>query len=190
MLQLIDRRLGRRAFLSAGALTLGKLLLLARRLCERGVRFVTVTTNFVWDMHADVNNATMVEGMRYMGLPFDHAISAYVDDVEARGLDKDILLVCCGEMGRNPRINARGGRDHWGALGPLLLHGGGVDGGRVIGQSTRDAGRPQTDPIGIPHLIGSILHTLFDVGRLRLRSELPTEITRRLASYPTIPGVP
>src|SRR5262249_37239556 len=59
------------------AKTLGKLLLLARRLCEHGCGFVTVTTNFVWDMHADVNNAGVAEGLRYMGLPLDHALSAF-----------------------------------------------------------------------------------------------------------------
>ena len=84
------------------AATLGKLLLLARRLCERGAGFVTVTTSFVWDMHADVNNATMTEGMGYVGAPFDHAVSAFIEDVEARGLSDKILLVCCGEMGRTP----------------------------------------------------------------------------------------
>ena len=94
----------------------GKLLLLARRLCERGCGFVTVTTSFVWDMHADVNNAGVDEGMRYMAPPFDHAISAFLEDVAARGLSDRILLVCCGEMGRTPRINSRGGRDHWGDL--------------------------------------------------------------------------
>ena len=69
------------------AMTLGKLLLMARRLCERGVGFVTVTTNFVWDMHADNNNAGVDEGMRYMGLPFDHAVSALVEDIHERGLE-------------------------------------------------------------------------------------------------------
>ncbi|MBI5761680.1 MAG: DUF1501 domain-containing protein, partial [Planctomycetales bacterium] len=96
------------------AKSLGKLLLMARRLCEAGCGFVTVTTNFVWDMHADVNNATVEEGMRYMGHPLDHAVSALVEDVEARGLSNKILLVACGEMGRTPRINKNGGRDHWG----------------------------------------------------------------------------
>ena len=81
------------------ARTLGKLMLMARRLCERGCGFVTVTTNFVWDMHADVNNATIQEGMRYCGLPFDHAVSTFLEDVEERGLSDDILLVACGEMG-------------------------------------------------------------------------------------------
>ena len=56
-------------------------MLLARRLCERGAGFVTVTTNFVWDMHADKNNATMTEGMEYVGAPFDHAVSAFINDV-------------------------------------------------------------------------------------------------------------
>ena len=112
------------------------MLSLARRLCERGCGFVTVTTNFVWDMHADVNNAGMEEGLRYLGLPFDHAISTFLDDVAERGLSDKILLVCCGEMGRTPRLNARGGRDHWGNLAPLLLAGGGLKMGQVIGQST------------------------------------------------------
>ena len=120
--------------------SLGKLMLLARRLCERGCGFVTVTTNFVWDMHADQNNATMTEGMGYVGAPFDHAISAFIQDVHERGLQEKILLVCCGEMGRTPKINAKGGRDHWGRLAPLMLSGGGLNMGQVIGQSTRDAG--------------------------------------------------
>src|SRR5207237_4292725 len=85
------------------AKSLGKLLLLARRLCERGCGFVTVTTNFVWDMHADVNNAGCAEGMKYMGVPLDYALSAFIEDLEARGLSDKILLVACGEMGRTPR---------------------------------------------------------------------------------------
>ena len=137
------------------AKSLGKLLLLARRLCERGAGFVTVTTNFVWDMHADENNATMVEGMGYMGPPLDHALSAFVEDLYARGLDKKILLVACGEMGRSPRINAKGGRDHWGQLGPLLLVGGGLPAGVVLGESSRDGSSPRSEPITTRHLIAT-----------------------------------
>src|SRR5258707_14884802 len=84
------------------AKSLGRLLLLARRLCERGAGFVTVTTNFVWDMHADENNAPCAEGMRYMAPPLDHAVSAFIEDLAARGLTDRILLVACGEMGRTP----------------------------------------------------------------------------------------
>lgn len=171
------------------SLTLGKLLLMARRLCERGVGFVTVTTNFVWDMHADNNNAGVDEGMRYMGLPFDHAVSALIEDIHQRGLENDILLVCCGEMGRNPRLNNRGGRDHWGNLSPLLLSAGGLNMGQVIGQSKRDASEPLSEPLTIQHLLATILHTQFDVGVLRLQSDLPGDLTRKMASWEPIPGL-
>jgi hypothetical protein len=160
------------------AKSLGKLLLLARRLCEAGCGFVTVTTNFVWDMHADQNNAGVEEGMQYMGLPLDHALSAFLEDVHQRGLSDDILLVVCGEMGRNPRINNRGGRDHWGGLAPLLLAGGGLRMGQVIGQSTRDAGEPATEPIEIKHLLATIMHTLLDVGALRTVTGVPSDVSR------------
>lgn len=156
------------------AKSLGKLLLLARRLCERGCGFVTVTTDFVWDNHADVNNAGVVEGMRYAGAPFDHAVSTFLEDVFERGLSEKILLVCCGEMGRTPRVNKNGGRDHWGNLAPLILSGGGVAGGKVVGRSTRDGGTPDGPATSIDNLVGTLSHTLFDVGQLRLQRQLPT----------------
>jgi hypothetical protein len=171
------------------AKSLGKLLLLARRLCERGCGFVTVTTNFVWDMHSDVNNAGVEEGMKYMGLPLDHAVSAFLEDVAARGLSDRILLVVCGEMGRTPRINKNGGRDHWGNLGPLLLAGGGLKMGRVIGQSNRDAGEPNSDPVRIPNLVATILHTLLDVGEVRFIPGMPREIAQTMTGWEPIPGL-
>ena len=158
--------------------SLGKLMLMARRLCEAGCGFVTVTTNFVWDMHADKNNATLDEGMRYVGAPFDHAVSAFIEDVHARGLSDRILLVCCGEMGRTPRINKRGGRDHWGKLAPLMLSGGGLQMGRVVGQSTRDAGEADTTPVTIRNLVSTIMHTLLDVGELRITDGVPDDVMR------------
>lgn len=170
------------------AKSLGKLMLLARRMCEAGAKFVTVTTSFVWDMHSDVNNAPPSEGMGYVGGPFDHAVAAFLEDVEQRGLSDRILLVCCGEMGRTPRINGNGGRDHWGNLAPLLLAGAGAPRGAVIGRSTRDAGEPQSDPIGISHLVATILQTLFHVGELRLLPGVPAEIIR-LATNDPIPGI-
>jgi hypothetical protein len=170
------------------AKSLGKLLLLARRLCERGCGFVTVTTNFVWDMHADVNNAGVAEGMRYMGLPMDHAVSAFLEDVEARGLSDRILLVCCGEMGRTPRINKNGGRDHWGNLAPLLLAGGGLKIGQVIGRSARNGGEPATQPVTIQNLVATVMHTLFDVGKLRVQRGLPLQMLPLTECQP-IPGL-
>ena len=168
------------------AKSLGRLLLLARRLCERGCGFVTVTTNFVWDMHADVNNAPCAEGMRYMAPPLDHAVSAFIEDLEARGLTDRILLVACGEMGRTPRLNKMGGRDHWGELGPLLFAGGGLKMGQVIGQSTRDAGQPLSEPVRVKNVIGTVMHTLFDMGALRLVREAPREISQTMTGYEPI----
>ena len=127
-------------------------------------------------MHADINNATVEEGMRYMGPPLDHAISAFLDDVQERGLSDKILLVATGEMGRTPRINPNGGRDHWGNLAPLLLAGGGLKSGQVIGQSNRSASEPASEPIRISNLISTMLQTLVDPGELRLMPGIPREI--------------
>jgi hypothetical protein len=170
------------------AKSLGKLLLLARRLCEAGCGFVTVTTNFVWDMHADVNNAGVAEGMRYMGPPLDHALSTLIEDLAERGLSDDILVVCCGEMGRTPRINNKGGRDHWGNLAPLLLVGGGMQMGQVIGQSTRDGGEPRSEPVRIKNLVATMLQTLLDVGELRTLRGMPNEVIQAATGQP-IPGL-
>ena len=184
----IDRHWNNYRHYVDNAKSLGKLLLLARRLCEAGCGFVTVTTNFVWDMHADVNNATCAEGMRYTGPPLDHALSTLVEDLAERGLSDRILVVCCGEMGRTPRLNPLGGRDHWGGLAPLLLAGGGLRVGQVIGQSTRDGSQPATDPIGIPNLVATVLQRLVDPGELRLVSGLPAEVVRAATAEP-IPGL-
>ena len=158
------------------ARTLGKLLCLSRRMCERGAGFVTVTTNFVWDMHADSNNATIDEGMGYMAPPLDHAISAFLEDVKSRGLEDKIMLVVCGEMGRTPKINGKGGRDHWGNLGPLLLAGGGYPMGQVIGQSKADASSPSSDPVTQGMLVSTVLQTLIDFPKLRLSPEVAREV--------------
>lgn len=171
------------------AQSLGKLLLMARRLCEAGCGFVTITTNFVWDMHADKNNAGVAEGMDYMGVPFDHAVSAFMEDVHDRGLSDDILLVCSGEMGRTPKMNNRGGRDHWGNLSPLMLSGGGLNMGQVIGQSTRHSSEPQTEPIERKDLVASIMHTLFDVGELRVTRGVPNEIVQVATAGKPISGL-
>jgi hypothetical protein len=174
----IDKKWNNRKYYIDHAQSLGKLLLLARRLCEAGCGFVTLNTNFVWDMHADANNAPPAEAMPYVGGPFDHAVSALIDDLEARGLSDRILLVCCGEMGRTPRVNKNGGRDHWGNLGPLLLHGGGLNMGRVIGSSTRDGGAPASDPVTLRNLIATIMHTLFNSGEVRLLPGISGDVSR------------
>ena len=116
--------------------------------------------------------------MRYMGPPLDHAVSAFLDDVEARGLSDKILLVMCGEMGRTPQLSKTCGRDHWGNLGPLVLAGGGLPMGQVIGRSTANGGEPADNPVPMRHLIGTIMHTLFDVGALRTRRDATGDVVK------------
>jgi hypothetical protein len=172
------------------AKTLGKLLLLARRLCERGCGFVMVNTGFVWDMHGVAGvHAGVEEGMRYVGPVFDRAVSAFLDDLEARGLSDEILLVACGEMGRTPVVSKTCGRDHWGNLGPLLLAGGGLPMGQVIGRSTANGGEPADNPVTMRNLIGTIMHTLFDVGELRLRPDAVGAVAKLIAESEPIKGL-
>jgi hypothetical protein len=180
---------GKAGFYTGHAKALGKQLLLARRLCEAGCGFVTIHDGYdgVWDMHADTNNLNMKDGMEAVGPSFDHALAAFIEDVEARGLQDKILLVALGEMGRTPKLNKNGGRDHWSRLAPLLLYGGGIPGGQVIGRSTRDGGEPATEPLTPKHLISTILEALFDLGKLRVAPSLGP--VARLAEHPAIPGL-
>ncbi len=180
---------GRSGMYTGHAQALGRQLLLARRLCEAGCGYVTIHAGYdgVWDMHADGNNLNMSDGMEAVGPAFDHAVAAFIEDVEARGLQDQILLVATGEMGRTPKLNPRGGRDHWGRLAPLLLYGGGLPRGQVIGCSTRDGGEPAADHLTPKHLIATILHALFDVGQLRLIPSLAQ--VSQLAEHPPIPGL-
>jgi hypothetical protein len=87
-------------------------------------------------------------------------------------------------MGRTPKVNKGGGRDHWGGLAPLLLSGGGLRMGQVIGQSDRSGGAPASEPVTNRHLIASVLHTLLDVPRLRLQAGLSRELTQMIGWDP------
>jgi hypothetical protein len=133
---------------------LGQQLLTARRLCEAGAGFVTLHFGG-WDMHGGIANA-----MKQLGPQVDHAVAAFVDDVAARGLDKDILLVITGEFGRTPRINGGAGRDHWAPLSTLALAGGGLKMGQVVGESTAKAEVPKSKPITPQDLMATVFHVL------------------------------
>ncbi len=160
---------------------LGKQMLLARRLCEAGCGFVTVM-DAGWDMHSNNNSPRNLGGMMWLGTQVDHAVSAFLEDVEARGLSDKILLVVTGEMGRTPRINNNGGRDHWATLAPLLIAGGGLRMGQVIGQSDRQAGAPASERYTPQHLLATVMQTVFDVPEVRLQSSLPREVERAVTS--------
>lgn len=163
-------RRGAQGMYEGHARAIGKQLLMARRLCEAGCGYVTIHDGYdgVWDMHGDGNNLGIVDGMEACGPALDHAVAAFIEDVEARGLSDKIMLVITGEMGRTPKVNKRGGRDHWANSTPLVLYGGGMPRGRVVGSSTRDGAEPAGDPLTPKHLVSTILHTLFDSGQLRL----------------------
>ena len=167
-------KIGHKAFRPS---TLGKQMLVARRLCESGCGFVTVHSAG-WDMHADGNNPGMLVGMDMLGRTLDKAVSAFLEDVEQRGLSEKILLVITGDFGRTPKINKRGGRDHWARLGTLAFAGGGLNMGQVIGKSARNADVPSSDPISTPNLMATLMHTLFDVGTLRLESGIPRSLSK------------
>ncbi len=156
---------------------LGKQLLMARRLCEAGCGFVTVS-DCGWDMHSNNNSPKNLGAMKWLGPQVDHAVSAFIQDVEERGLSDEILLIVTGEMGRTPRINKNGGRDHFGNLTPLLFSGGGLNMGHVVGQSDNHATQPATNPYRPEHLLATVMNVLFNIGELRVSPSVPREIIK------------
>jgi len=167
---------------------LGRQMLLARRLVEAGCGFVTVS-DCGWDYHANGNSPKNMTGIYPMGGQVDHAVSAFIEDIHERGLSDRVLLIVTGEMGRTPRINNNGGRDHYGEVTPLLLAGGGLRHGQIIGQTDATASRATTTPYRPEHLMATILHTLFDVGQLRLEQNIPREIVRLAETTQPIDGL-
>ncbi|MGE0607450.1 MAG: DUF1501 domain-containing protein [Pirellulales bacterium] len=164
---------------------LGKQMLLARRLCEAGCGFVTVS-DCGWDMHANGNSPKYMGGMEWLAPQVDHAVAAFIEDVHERGLQDKILLAVTGEMGRTPRINRDGGRDHYGELTPLLLSGGGLKMGQIVGESDSQAGRAIGMPYRPHHLLATVLHTLLDASELRVTRGLPREIVRIIEDHQPI----
>jgi hypothetical protein len=164
---------------------LGRHILLARRMCEAGCGFVTVHSAG-WDMHADGNNPGMATGMEMLGRPLDRAVSAFLSDVDERRLSDRILLVITGDFGRTPKINSQGGRDHWSNLCTLAFAGGGLRMGQVIGRSDRTASSPAADAVSTPQLMATLLHYLFDVPQLRLKSGIPRDLMDLLERYEPI----
>lgn len=133
---------------------LGAQMLAARRLCEAGCGFVTVSYGG-WDMHGNIEKS-----MQARSPQLDQAVSAFVEDIHERGLDKRILLVVSGEFGRTPRVNKNAGRDHWAPLSTLALAGGGLKMGQVVGESAAKVDVPASKPIGPQDLMATIFHVL------------------------------
>jgi hypothetical protein len=144
----------------------GQCLLLARRLIERGVRFVTVNTfltvfnEITWDIHGSVP-FTSIEGMKKTVAPvFDQGVSALLEDLEQRGLLENTVVPVLGEFGRTPKVNPAGGRDHWPQVWTVWFAGGGIVGGRVVGQSDEIGGFPLDRPTSTAEVVATIYRSL------------------------------
>lgn len=146
----------------------GQQCLLARRLVEAGVRVVTVNMfdtvfgRLSWDMHANGNNlAVTMDHYRDQLCPmFDTAYSALLTDLKERCLLDNVLVVASGEFGRTPKINPRGGRDHWAGAWTAIMAGGGVRGGQVVGCTDAQAAYPKDRPISPAEIVATIYKTL------------------------------
>jgi hypothetical protein len=124
-----------------GRTTFGQSALLARRLIEAGVKFVTVNYGG-WDHHAKIFPSL---GKK---LPeFDQGFSALIEDMHVRGLLADTLVLCFGEFGRTPKLNKDAGRDHWGPAASLLFAGAGVKGGNVVGATDKQGAHVTRRPV-------------------------------------------
>jgi len=166
--------------------TLGKQMLMARRLVEAGCGFVTVTCTG-WDMHGGGKEYTITDGMPVQAPAVDRAASAFIEDIIQRGLYEKVLLVITGEFGRTPKINNKGGRDHWGNLSTLAYAGGGLKMGQVVGASNKTVSEPARDLVSSNMLLGTIMHTLLDIPNLRLRTDLPDDVQRVISNSRPIP---
>jgi hypothetical protein len=133
------------------AANFGRGCLTARRLIERGVRFVELTLDG-WDTHA--NNFDMVAALLAQ---FDPAFAALTDDLAARGLLDRTLVVVMGEFGRTPQINPQNGRDHWAEAFSAVLAGGGVRGGRAYGSTDGKGAQVKDNPVTVPDLYATLL---------------------------------
>jgi len=129
-------------------------LLMARRLVEAGARVVTVAYGF-WDTHG--------QNFRYLRqhLPlFDQGISALIEDIYERGLDRDCTVVVWGEFGRTPKINKDAGRDHWARVNSAIVAGGGMRVGQVIGSTDAQAAEVKNEPIHFRDVLATVYHNL------------------------------
>ena len=146
-----------------GANSVGQSCLLARRLVERGVPFVTVNSTG-WDTHQDLMQLkTRFPNDQNAHLPsLDRALSALINDLSDRGMLDETLVIVMGEFGRTPKINTAGGRDHWPNVFSVALAGGGVSGGQVIGSSDALGEYPASSPV-TPSDLAATIYTLLGI---------------------------
>ncbi len=153
----------------------GMSCLMARRMIERGVRYVTINmfetvfNEITWDIHGSAPFSPIACYRDLVGPMFDMAYSSLLEDLKQRGLLDDTLVVATGEFGRTPKINPAGGRDHWPQCWTMLMAGGGVKGGQVVGASDEIGAYPKDRPVAPGEVAATICHSL----GIDLDTELP-----------------
>jgi hypothetical protein len=144
----------------------GQSCLLARRLVERGVRFVTVNmfetvfNEITWDIHGSAPFSPISCYRDLVGPMFDHAYASLLEDLAERGLLQNTLVVAMGEFGRTPKVNPAGGRDHWTHCWTVVMSGGGIKGGQVVGASDEIGAYPKDRPITPQQAVATIYKAL------------------------------
>ncbi len=158
----------------------GQSCLLARRLVERGVSFVTVNmfetvfNEITWDIHGSAPFSPLECYKDLVGPMFDKAYSALLEELHGSGLLEETMVVAMGEFGRTPKVNPAGGRDHWPQAWSTLMAGGGIQGGRVIGATDEIGAYPVDRPVTPAELIATVYHGI----GIDLETELPSPGTR------------
>jgi hypothetical protein len=165
-----------------GRTRFGQSCLMARRLIERGVRFVTVNMfetvfdEITWDIHGSRPFTDITEMSKLVAPNFDQAFSTLLEDMKERGLLQNTIVTAMGEFGRTPKINPAGGRDHHPGVWTIIMGGGPIKGGRIIGESDELGYIPKTRPVTPAEIAATLYQGLgFDPHR-----ELPGPQNRPL----------
>ncbi|SPE51573.1 conserved hypothetical protein [Verrucomicrobia bacterium] len=158
---------------SYGRNAAGQRMLLARRLVEAGVRFVSLTYGG-WDHHDNIRN-----GFNNEMPAFDQAFAALISDLEERGMLNSTLVLVTTEFGRTPKINDRGGRDHYPKVFSILLAGGGMKAGYVHGGTDPTGSEVDSDPLSVPDYAATVYHLLgVDYEKTLLAGTRPVKIVK------------
>jgi uncharacterized protein (DUF1501 family) len=132
----------------------GQRMLMARRLVEAGVRFVSMTYGG-WDHHTGIARA-----INQQMPPFDKALAALIGDLEERKMLDSTLIMVSTEFGRTPKINKDEGRDHWPKVFSIILAGGGIKRGQIYGASDATGAEPDADPLTVEDMSATVFHCL------------------------------
>jgi hypothetical protein len=153
----------------------GQSCLLAKRLVEAGVRFVTINMfetvfdEITWDIHGSSPFSPIECYSNLVGPMFDNGFTSLIEDLSQTGMLANTVILAMGEFGRTPKINPAGGRDHWPACWSVVMAGGGIQGGRVVGESDDIGGAPKSRPTTPSEVAATVYHALgIDLG-----TELP-----------------